>query len=352
MRVLVVDDSAFMRRALSQMLSSAEDIEVVGSARNGREGLEMAKQLKPDVITLDIEMPEMDGLTALQHIMHECPTQVLMLSSLTTEGSHAALRALSLGAADVLAKDASQISLSITKMQVELIARVRALGSSKAARFRVAKIAPGAGMAHQLPVFRPGQFDVVCIGSSTGGPPVLEAILGSLPESLQIPIVVAQHMPAVFTKSMSQRLDELCALRVLHIEDGMPLERRTIYIAPGGKHTHIDRTGLARWKFRVDDEPAEAIYRPGVDALFESAASAVGGRVLGIVLTGMGNDGMLGGQLLHKRGATLIAQNADTCVVYGMPKGITEQGLVAASLPPEKISQVIKTLAQAPAKAG
>lgn len=352
MRVLVVDDSAFMRRALSQMLATAEDVQVVGAARNGREGLEMARQLKPDVITLDIEMPEMDGLTALQHIMQECPTQVLMLSSLTTEGSHAALRALSLGAADVLAKDASQISLSITKMQAELVSRVRALGSAKAHRFRSVKAIAGTGPAHAVPVFRPGQFDVVCIGSSTGGPPVLETILGALPEGVQTPIVVAQHMPAVFTKSMSQRLDDLCAVRVLHIEDGMPLDRRAIYIAPGGKHTHIDRVGLARWRFRVDDEPAHAIYRPGVDALFESAANAVGGRVLGIVLTGMGNDGLIGGQILHKRGATLLAQNADSCVVYGMPKGITEQGLVAASLPPERIAQALKTLAMAPAKAG
>lgn len=347
MKVLVVDDSAFMRRALTQMLSTSPDIEIVGTGRNGREGLEMAGRLRPDVVTLDIEMPEMDGLTALQHIMHDCPTQVLMLSSLTTEGSHAALRALSLGAADVLAKDASQISLSITNMQAELVSRVRALGLSRSQRFR-AFVPPPPGPAQQVPVFRPGQFDMVCIGSSTGGPPVLEKILGVLPDSINVPIVVAQHMPAVFTLSMSQRLDQICALKVKHGEDGMPLERRTIYIAPGGKHCHIERAGLAKWVMRINDLPVEALYRPSVDALFESAASAIGARVLGIVLTGMGNDGMLGGQLLHKKGATLLAQSAQTCVVYGMPKGITEQGLVAASLSPEKIAQTMQSLALNP----
>ena len=352
MRVLVVDDSAFMRRALSQMLSSAPDIQVVGTGRNGREGLELAKQLKPDVITLDIEMPEMDGLTALQHIMHECPTQVLMLSSLTTEGSHAALRALSLGAADVLAKDASQISLSITNMQAELVSHVRELGASRPRRFQSAGPLPGIGATQQVPVFRPGQFDVICIGSSTGGPPVLEKILGALPDTIQAPIVVAQHMPAVFTKSMSQRLDQICALKVVHAEDGMQLERRTIHICPGAKHTHIEKAGLARWKLRIGDDPKEALYRPSVDALFESAAASVGSRVLGVVLTGMGNDGLKGGQILHKKGATLLAQSADTCVVYGMPKGITEQALVAASLPPEKIAQAIKALGAQVAKAG
>ena len=352
MKVLIVDDSAFMRRALSQMLSTASDIQVVGTAKNGREGWEMAKQLKPDVITLDIEMPEMDGLTALGHIMHDCPTQVLMLSSLTTEGSHAALRALTLGAADVLAKEASQISLAVTNMQAELIARVRGLGASRTQRFRALRSTLPANPNQQLPTFRSGQFDVICIGSSTGGPPVLETILSAIPGELSTPIVIAQHMPAVFTKSMSQRLDQICALRVLHAEDGMPLERKTIYISPGGQHTHIIRAGVGRWKLAINDDPKEALYRPSVDALFQSAAASIGSRVLGIVLTGMGNDGLKGGQELHQRGATLLAQSAESCVVYGMPKGITEQALIAASLPPVKIAQVLKAMVAPAALAG
>ncbi len=352
MRVVVVDDSAFMRRAIRQMLESAGDIEVAGTASNGKEGLALVQQLRPDVVTLDIEMPEMDGLTALSRIMRDCPTRVLMLSSLTTEGSRAALRALALGAADVLAKDTSQISLSITNIQEDLIARVRALGS----RRRTARPpgppgpAAGAGIPTQAaPVFRPGQFDVICIGSSTGGPPVLETILTALPATLNIPIVVAQHMPAIFTASLAQRLATMCRLRVLHATDRMPLERRTIYISPGGMHTHIKKVGLARWELAVSHEPAAAVYRPSVDALLASAAIAMGPRALGVVLTGMGNDGFEGGSQLHARGGVVLGQNEETCVVYGMPKALTENAIVAASLPPEKIAQSLITLAAAAA---
>ena len=342
LRVVVVDDSAFMRRAISQMLATDEQIQVVGTARNGREGLEMAKKLRPDVVTLDIEMPEMDGLTALGRIMRECPTQVLMVSSLTVEGSHAALRALKLGAADVLAKDTSQISLSITNIQRDLLNRVRTLARSRRPR----PLTTGATARQAAANFRPGQFDVVCIGSSTGGPPVLETILASLPPSLATPIVVAQHMPPIFTASMAERLDGLCPLPVRYAQDGMPLERRAVYIAPGGKHLHIEKIGVARCQLRVSEQPREALYRPSVDVLLASAAQAMGSRALGIVLTGMGNDGFEGGKKLHGRGGTLLAQSEETCVVYGMPKGITENGLVAASLSPQGIVSSLCTLGE------
>lgn len=344
MRVIVIDDSAFMRRAITRMLTSAPDIEVIGTARNGREGLEMVQRLRPDVVTLDIEMPEMDGLTALSRIMRDCPTQVIMLSSLTTEGSHAALRALSLGAADVLAKDTSQVSLSIDNIRDELIARVRALGARAQRQNRPQPVAAAA-----VPVFRPGQFDVICIGSSTGGPPVLETILAKLPQTLATPIVVAQHMPALFTRSMAERLNELCQLPVKHAEDGMPLEPRTIYIAPGAQHIHIHKLSLARWELRVNDEPKTAIYRPSVDALFESAAQAMQSRVLAIVLTGIGNDGLAGARELHSRGAVILAQSEETCVVYGMPKAVTQAALPIACLPPCDIAKAIATLAVKPA---
>jgi two-component system chemotaxis response regulator CheB len=347
MRVVVVDDSAFMRRAITQMLASDPDIQVVASARNGREGVDAVKQFKPDVVTMDIEMPEMDGLTALQTIMRDCPTHVIMLSSLTTEGSHAALRAMSLGAADFLAKDTSQISLSITNIQSELLAKVRALGGSVRHRKPVAVAAPQFAL-DAVPKLKAASFDVICIGSSTGGPPVLETIIRAVPATLRLPVVIAQHMPAVFTASMSERLHQISAIPVVHVADNMPLERGRVHICPGAKHTHIERIGLGRWKLRVNDEPASAPYRPSVDALFMSAASAMGSRVLGIVLTGMGNDGFEGGRLLHARGATLIAQNSDSCVVYGMPKGITENALVVASLTPDKIAQTIASLAESP----
>ncbi|MCC7409866.1 MAG: chemotaxis response regulator protein-glutamate methylesterase [Phycisphaeraceae bacterium] len=344
MRVLIVDDSAFMRRAIKQMLETDPTIQVVGLARHGREGLELAEKLKPDLITMDIEMPEMDGLTCLRHVMRQCPTQVLMLSSLTTEGSQAALTALKLGAADFLAKDMSQVSLSITTIQDELLTKARALGSANKGRFarRPATSPP----AHLVPVFRPGQFDVICIGSSTGGPPILEKVLPALPPTLVTPVVVAQHMPELFTRTMAERLNESCQLPVVHANDHMPLQPRTIYIAPGKRNIHLHKLSLAKWEILVNDLPASSLYRPSVDALFDSAATATGKRTLGIVMTGIGEDGLIGGRALHAAGGTLLAQSEETCVVYGMPKAITQAALIVASLSPDQIITCLQSLAR------
>lgn len=349
MRVLVTDDSAFMRRAICSMLNSDPDIEVVGIARNGREAVEAAKRLQPDVITLDIEMPEMDGLTALRHIMRDSPTQVLMLSSLTTEGSHVSLKALSLGAADVLAKDQSQVSLKINDLRNELVQRIRALGASRRFKGGVAGIARPA--RPPVPKFRHGAFDVVCIGSSTGGPPVLETILASLPGDLATPIVVAQHMPEVFTRSMAERLGNTCQLRVVHAGHGDPLSKRTIHIAPGGQHLKLQKDGLAKWKLSVGPQPVSHRYKPSVDALFTSAAESVGRRTLAIVLTGIGDDGLAGARTLHALGAPVIAQSQETCVVYGMPKVVTQAGITIASLTPTEITRTLLSLTTTPARA-
>ncbi len=347
MRVLIADDSAFMRRAISQMLAGDPDIEVVGTARNGREAVEMAGRLAPDVVTLDIEMPEMDGLTALRHIMRQCPTAVLMLSSLTTEGSQAALTALQLGAADVLAKDMSQVSLSITNIREDLLRRVKAIaGGARRRRPAGAFSAAAAGAMAEVPRYRPGQFDVICIGSSTGGPPVLETILSALPGNLSAPVVVAQHMPEIFTRSMAQRLGEICAMPVVHAADHMRLEPRAIYIAPGGRNVHLSKTGLARWEILVNEEPQAALYRPNVSALFASAAQAMGGRTLALVLTGIGDDGLEGARLLQQRGAVVLAQNQETCVVYGMPKAVTQAAVVQASLAPVDLARALQSLAR------
>lgn len=350
MRVLVVDDSAFMRRAVREMLESDPAIEVVAVGRNGREGVELAREHQPDVITLDIEMPEMDGLTALRHIMRQCPTQVLMLSSLTTEGSHASLQALKLGAADVLAKDMSQVSLSVTNIQEDLLRVVKALGKApKRKQPTSAAAAAAAGEPlDQVPVFRPGSFDVICIGSSTGGPPVLETILSAAPATLRASIVVAQHMPQVFTQSMAQRLNDICALEVIHVEDAMPLERGKIYISPGGAHTHLEKVGLGKYQLRVKNEPADEPYKPSVDVLFSTAAHATMRRTLGIVLTGIGEDGLKGARELHALDAPILAQSAETCVVYGMAKAVTQAALVKASLSPQAIAKCLATLGESP----
>lgn len=345
MKVLIVDDSAFMRKAIGTMLESDPDIQVVGKARNGKEGLELAKSLQPDVITMDIEMPEMDGLTALRRIMSECPANVLMFSSLTKEGSAAALTALRLGAADVLAKEQSQISTNIMSMQSELIAKVKALGAAHRHRKTLRQTAMNRTVCLP-PTFKPGQFDLVCIGSSTGGPPVLETVLTALPADFSAPIVVAQHMPEMFTRSMAERFATICKMPVVHVEDGMAVQRRTIHICPGSHNTHISRIPgtSAQFRLTVNQEPKTAIYKPSVDALLESAATASGARTLAVVLTGMGDDGLRGARPLHAKGGVLMAQSAETCVVYGMPKAVTENGLIIASLTPTQIAKALGSL--------
>jgi len=338
-----------MRRAVSTMLAADPDIEVVGIAHDGKEAVELAKTLKPDVITLDIEMPVMDGLAALRHIMRTAPTQVLMLSSLTTEGSTASLQALKLGAADVLAKDQSQFSMNMSKMQGKLIETVKALAQSNPHRRTSGTVKSTAPT--QIPTFRPNQFDLVCIGSSTGGPPVLETILGALPENFKPPVVVAQHMPEIFTRSMASRLDKMCALSVVHVEERETIEPGRIYLARGGKHMHVHKLSSGRLEARISTEPADAIYRPSVDALFSSAAKATGAKTLGIVLTGIGADGLEGGKGLHAIGGTLLAQSQETCVVYGMPKSVNDAGITAASLPPADIGKSLTSLSGSAAAA-
>lgn len=340
-RVLITDDSAFMRRAIRQMLEEEPDIEVVAVAHDGQMALDYAKQYRPDVVTLDIEMPVMDGLTALRHIMRQCPTQVLMISSLTTEGSTASLQALRMGAADVIAKEHSTCAANILEIKEQLVERVRGLANSRRVEHdRPAPTTP----SHAIPALNPRDFRLVAIGSSTGGPPALEKILAPLPAEFPAPIVIAQHMPLVFTQSMSKRLNDICALKVVHADHGTPIVPGQVHIAPGGQHLHIvQRAG--RLFATVNDEPADAAYKPSVSALFQSCAKATGKQTLGIVLTGIGNDGLEGAKPLHELGATLIAQDESSSVVYGMPRAIAEAGIANAQLNPEAIAMMLKGMA-------
>ncbi len=340
-RVLIVDDSAFMRNAIRSMLTSDGGIEVIGVGRNGKDAIELNERLRPDVITMDIEMPEMDGLTALERIMRSNPANVLMLSSLTTKGSKAAMKALSLGAADVLAKDGSQFSLTIESIKADLLERVKALGSSRRHR----RPAPGVPVAppqalHTLPAFNARSVDVVAIGSSTGGPAALEAILTAIPAEFPVPIVVAQHMPAMFTESMSQRLADVCKLAVVHVAEREPLLPGRIHIAKGGLHLHV-RKSISRFEAIMSTEPKAAIYKPSVDTLLATTALATGARCLGVVMTGIGQDGLVGARELRNRGGMLWAQDEASCVVYGMPKAVTEAGLAQACLSPASIGRAL-----------
>lgn len=359
-RVLVVDDSAFMRRAITQMLRSEPQIDVVATGRNGEEAVELTREHTPDVITLDIEMPVLDGLSALRRIMRQMPTAVIMLSSLTTQGSIESLRALKLGAADVLAKDSSMVSARIMDLRDDLVRRVLALGrSGKYRRQRMglaakqsddtstqsAEASAGTVPASDPPpMYRPGQFDAVLIGSSTGGPPVVENLLSRLPAGYATPIVVAQHMPLLFTRSMAARLSDVCAMPVVHVEENTSIQRGNIYICPGGRHVHVQRERLAHYMLSPRDEPVDELYKPSVNVLFQTAAEACGSRLLAVVLTGIGEDGCRGAKYLVDQHAPVLAQEESSCVVYGMPKAVTNAGYAAARLTPENILQSMLSL--------
>lgn len=356
-RIMICDDSAFMRRALKDMLEADSSIELVAVARNGREAIEYAEKYKPDAMTLDIEMPEIDGLTALRTIMRDCPTRVLMLSSLTTEGSDAALKAMRYGAADVMAKDHATVPSNLNEIESELVRRVKALAASPVrVTSRTANQTRESAKTSESTNASSGEnessgrikdsgYRAILIGSSTGGPPVLEKVLSSITASQGLPIVVAQHMPKLFTESMARRLDEICQVPVVHLDDRLPIRSGVIHIAPGGSNTHLSscKTGAAAIA-KVNMQPESTVYFPSVDVLFESGSRAFGGPVLGVVLTGMGDDGAKGAANIRTAGGSVATQLASTCVVNGMPGATVKLGNSDAQMTPEKIGSLLGRL--------
>lgn len=329
-KVLVVDDSAFMRKALSTMLDKDPDIKVIGTARDGQEGLDLVRKLDPDVVTMDIEMPKMDGLTALRHIMMEAPRPVLMVSSLTTEGAEATLKAMELGAVDFIPKQLSKVSLDIVKIEKDLIARVKTVAARKmrhvsAPARPTAPRRPVAPRPAVAPAGRPKR-DVVAIGVSTGGPPVVQKILSSLPADFPAGIVIAQHMPGAFTGPFAKRLDGVSQITVKEAENGDVFKPGYAYVAPGGRHVVLEQK-MTHINVVVTDKPADELYKPSANVLISSVAEAVGKRALGVILTGMGADGCEGIRDLKAKGGRAIAQSDSTCVVYGMPKAIVDEKL-------------------------
>ncbi len=347
MRVLITDDSAFMRKALAALLSSDKSIEIVDTAHNGEDALKKIAQHKPDVVTLDIEMPVMDGLTCLSKIrlLPEPRPAVLVCSTLTVAGSQHALKALRMGATDVICKEPDQIGAGNEQTRADIIARVKAIAPSA----RAASLKPAVAQAKPVPRewnSAGKSFDCLVIGSSTGGPPVLESILTALPANINMPIVVAQHMPALFTQSMSERLNEVCKIRVVHAENDCILEPNTAYITQGGKHARVHRMSAGKYRLEISPKPESALYKPSVNELFASAACGKD-RMLAVQLTGMGDDGAIGGKQLFHAGGTILAQLGETCAVYGMPKAIVEGGLAAAALTPLEIADALASLAGA-----
>lgn len=317
-----------MRKAIRTMLEKDPGIKVVGAARDGQEGLELVRRYDPDVVTLDIEMPRMDGLTALRRIMMESPRPVLMVSSLTTEGAEATLKAMELGAVDFIPKQLSKVSLDIIKIERDLIAKVKAVSVRKARR--AAQAVARAPRAEPVKTVMPRKGrpvrDVVAVGVSTGGPPVVQKILSALPAGFPAAIVIAQHMPAAFTGPFAERLNGVSQLTVKEAATGDVLRPGCVFIAPGGRHLVLNQK-VSRIELVVTDDPPGELYKPSANVLISSVAKAVGRRGLGVILTGMGHDGREGIRALKEKGGRALAQSDSTCVVYGMPKAIVEEKL-------------------------
>jgi two-component system chemotaxis response regulator CheB len=342
-RVLVVDDSAFMRRVIGEAISSQPDLELAGVAHNGLDALLKVEQLQPDVVTLDVEMPEMDGLTALRHLMARYPRPVVMLSSLTQEGAVTTLRALSIGAVDFVAKPSGSISLDFHKVREDLLHKVRV-----AAGARVRSASPPPAMAAR-PTPRPAvstHFErVVVIGSSTGGPRALGTVVPAIARDGRTAYIIVQHMPAGFTRSLAERLDGTSQIAVREAEAGDRLRPDTALVAPGDHHMRFTSTGLVE----LDEGPRVHGVRPSVDVTLESVAQHFGKRSAVAILTGMGQDGASGAQRVHESGGHVIAEDESTCVVYGMPRAVVERGLADRVVPLDGIAEAI--MAGAPTRA-
>ncbi|MCS7191143.1 MAG: chemotaxis response regulator protein-glutamate methylesterase [Fimbriimonadales bacterium] len=337
-RVLVVDDSMFMRRMISDLLSQDAELEVVGAARNGQEGLEMARQLKPDVITLDVEMPVMDGVTMLQQLMQAQPTPVLMLSSLTTEGAEITLKCLELGAVDFVTKPSGAISLDIYKISSQIIEKVKAVARARVAVAPPTASLPPTSMRVSTPIGRPTQdAPLVVIGASTGGPRALSTVMGSLPAGLHAKLLLIQHMPEGFTRSLAERLDRISAFTVREAQGGEILEPGMAYLAQGGRHLKVERGG----KLTLTQDPPVHGVRPAVDVTLLSVAQNYQGGVVVAILTGMGSDGAAGVRALHAKGAYTIAEDESTCVVFGMPRAAIQTGCVQRVVPLHQVAEAI-----------
>jgi len=337
-RVLVVEDSPIMRKLITDILKNDSEIEVIDTAKTGKEAIEKAKILKPDVITLDIEMPEMDGISALKILRKEIPqTKIIMFSSLTQEGAKATIECLSLGAYDFVPKPSSKSFYeSIKKIEQELIPKIKSVTPLE----RIKSIYKPSLIT---PKIKKGIYKVCGIGVSTGGPQTLLKIIPELPPNFPAPILVVQHMPPIFTKQLAERLNSISRLRVKEAEEGELVKDSVVYIAPGDYHMEV-RKENALVRIKLHQGPPRNFCRPSVDELFESLAEVYDGNTLALVLTGMGSDGKEGAKKIKEKGGVVLAQDAESSIVFGMPKAIIEEGLADEVVNLSKIPERLKDL--------
>jgi two-component system chemotaxis response regulator CheB len=344
-RVLIVDDSRLMRRLIRDILESDPSLEVVGDAANGMLGVQMVHNLHPDVVTMDVEMPVLSGLEALGYIMSEIPTPVVMLTGL--KGADLAMRALDLGAVDFMSKPSGTISVDLFKVKDELLEKIKLASLANLRRAGtnheeapVTEIAAPKKATVQKPASNMNWL--VVVGASTGGPPALERLFKGLRADLPAGILIVQHIPVGFTRSLAQRLDNSSRLNVLEAQEGLPVEPGKAFLAAGGSHLVIQRNGLEKaCSLHLDDSPPRGTLRPAVDVTMLSVAASYGPRTLGVILTGMGSDGLEGCRAIHQAGGCVIAQDRATSLIYGMPRAVVDQGLADQVLPLDEIPAAI-----------
>ena len=367
-KLLIVDDSAFMRKLIGDFFVGNSKVEVVGTARNGKDAIRKIQQLQPDVVTMDVEMPEMDGLEALKEIMTLCPVPVVMLSSTTRNGTDTTMMAMEYGAVDFVAKPSGTISLDLHKIRDELVHKVEhaAYVSIKKLKKPISTKQSSSGTATPIPLrlerkvsisqptlhkpFQPPlkrewsrtSRKLVLIGTSTGGPRALQEVITKIPSDIQAPILIVQHMPAGFTKSLAARLDQLSAIKVKEAEHGDILQNGVAYIAPGGYHMKLRKVGTSFGIVLDQNEPPRSGHRPSVDVMFEDVSKHHDFDKIAVIMTGMGYDGSKGLVALKQTGNVMaIAESADTCIVYGMPKAAVETQLVDEVADVDDIAQSI-----------
>jgi two-component system chemotaxis response regulator CheB len=341
-RVLIVDDSAFMRTALFRMIASDSDLWVVGTASSGAEALQKVPSLDPDVVTLDVQMPGLDGVETLRRIMAQFPRPVIMVSSATPNQAQITFNALEAGAFDYVPKQLSCTSLDILHIRDELIAKIKAAAESRHAEDRLSlpRKPPRSVDLHTRKV-PPGPPAIVALGISTGGPKALQEILPALPGDLPVPILVVQHMPAGFTAPFAERLNNLCAVSICEAAHGQNVQPGVVYIAPAGSHMTVDRPTDSRIVICLSGKPEKQVHVPSADVLMESVASAFHSQAMGIIMTGMGSDGAQGMNAIHREGGLTVGQDEQSCAVYGMPRVCAEMGILDRVVPLAQIPHEI-----------
>lgn len=332
--VLIVDDSAFMRTALSRMIAVDPDLRVLGTAANGTEALQKVVTLNPDVVTLDVQMPGLDGLDTLRGIMAQSPRPVIMVSSLTVKDAETTFSALEAGAFDYVPKQLSSTSLSILHIGEDLNAKIKAAAESRRARNYV-NLPRRPPRSVEMPAKRGSSSNlaIVAIGISTGGPKALQEILPTLPADFAVPILVVQHMPAGFTEPFAKRLDGLCKASVCEASHGETLEPGVIYIARGGSQMTVDRSTNSRGVICLSDKPGNQLHVPSADVMMRSVAAAFGSLAMGVIMTGMGPDGAQGMDAIHRGRGFTVGQDEPSCAVYGMPRVCAEMGILDRIVP-------------------